>query len=132
MTDDSKRDYEVGYGKPPLHSRYRPGQSGNAEGRPRGARNLAVLLKVELDKRVSVREGGKVRRVRKRDAVVASLINKALQGDVRATQLLVQLLQRFEADAAPPAAENASHAQDDAEILATFLARRQAGKGADE
>ena len=28
-------DYEVGYGKPPKHSRFKPGQSGNPKGRPR-------------------------------------------------------------------------------------------------
>ena len=34
--------YAVGYGKPPAHSRFTPGQSGNPKGRPKGARNRAA------------------------------------------------------------------------------------------
>jgi hypothetical protein len=29
MTPDNERDYEVGYGKPPCHTRFKKGQSGN-------------------------------------------------------------------------------------------------------
>jgi hypothetical protein len=34
-------DPRVGYGRPPLATRFRPGQSGNPRGRPKGARNLS-------------------------------------------------------------------------------------------
>ena len=33
--------YEVGYGRPPQHTQFRPGQSGNPAGRRKGVRNLA-------------------------------------------------------------------------------------------
>jgi hypothetical protein len=36
MTDDDARDYKVGYKKPPLHTRFKKGQSSNPRGRPRG------------------------------------------------------------------------------------------------
>ena len=42
MTDAARRrptsqgNYTVGYGRPPEHSRFRKGQSGNPRGRPRG------------------------------------------------------------------------------------------------
>ena len=36
MADDKdKRDYEIGYGKPPKQTRFKPGQSGNPRGRPK-------------------------------------------------------------------------------------------------
>lgn len=39
------RTYEVGYGKPPVHSRFRPGVSGNPRGRPVGSENAATFAK---------------------------------------------------------------------------------------
>ena len=35
-------DGQVGYRKPPVHTRFKPGQSGNPKGRPKGPRNLAT------------------------------------------------------------------------------------------
>src|SRR4051812_111432 len=40
--------YAVGYGRPPVQTRFRPGQSGNRRGRPKGARNLASELQAVL------------------------------------------------------------------------------------
>ena len=41
MPDD---DYAVGYKKPPLHTRFKKGQSGNPRGRPKGSKNFSTLL----------------------------------------------------------------------------------------
>jgi Family of unknown function (DUF5681) len=38
MPRDGEGDYRVGYGKPPLETRFKQGQSGNPRGRPRGAK----------------------------------------------------------------------------------------------
>lgn len=46
-------DYETGYGKPPKARQWRPGQSGNPNGRPKGSRNKPTLedfLRAEGDK----------------------------------------------------------------------------------
>ena len=42
-------DYEVGYGKPPLHTRFQKGKSGNPKGRPRGKKNMSTLLSTALN-----------------------------------------------------------------------------------
>jgi hypothetical protein len=34
------REFEVGYGRPPLHTRFKPGQSGNPKGRVKGRPSL--------------------------------------------------------------------------------------------
>ena len=44
-------EYSIGYGRPPIHSRYKPGWSGNAKGRPKGSCNVKTdLKKVYTDK----------------------------------------------------------------------------------
>src|SRR6266566_3065012 len=76
MADDEKPDYEVGYGKPPLHTRFKKGQSGNPRGRPRGAKNFTSLVSDALDQRVVVTENGKRREISKRHLGIAQLVNK--------------------------------------------------------
>ena len=44
--------FEVGFGRPPRSTRFKPGQSGNPNGRPRGAKNFAIAIGQELVARV--------------------------------------------------------------------------------
>ncbi|WP_345821102.1 DUF5681 domain-containing protein [Methylobacterium fujisawaense] len=37
-------DYEVGYRKPPRHTQFKPGTSGNRRGRPRRSKNIDTLF----------------------------------------------------------------------------------------
>jgi len=53
-TGDGKKDYAVGYGKPPTHSWFRPGQSGYPAGRRKGVRNLKTDVKRTLAMPVKV------------------------------------------------------------------------------
>ncbi len=85
------KDYKVGYGKPPEHTRFKPGQSGNAKGRPKGIRNLATDLEEELSERILVNEGGRQLETTKQRAMIKALLAKALKGDTRAAAALIQL-----------------------------------------
>jgi phage terminase large subunit-like protein len=82
MSED--RSYEVGYGKPPEHSRFKPGQSGNPKGRKPGSKNVMTVLEETLFSPVKVRENGKVRRVSAIQACLLNLRNQAIKGDPRA------------------------------------------------
>jgi hypothetical protein len=77
MPRDTDTDYGVGYGKPPRHTRFVKGQSGNPRGRPPGARNFATLLNEALNERVLVTENGGRRKVSKRQAIVTQLVNRS-------------------------------------------------------
>ena len=127
----TQSDDQVGYGRPPRHSRFPPGQSGNPAGRPRHAKNLSTILTEEMNKLVAVREGGKVRKRPKRNALVASMVNKALAGDPRAVGQLLPVLLRLEAEQAARGQATEILAQDDQQLLAAYLRRAQSNGSED-
>jgi hypothetical protein len=83
-----RKDYKVGYGKPPKEHRFKPGESGNLAGRPPGRKSIPVLLEKELGRLVSAIENGRERRLSKRELIVRVLINKAVKGDLNAIKLI--------------------------------------------
>ena len=98
MPPDDERDYEVGYGKPPRHTRFEPGRSGNPRGRPPGAKNMKTLLSQALNELVVVTEPGGRRKVSKREAIVTQLVNRSAKADYRAIQILLGMLRDIEGD----------------------------------
>lgn len=86
-----KKDYEVGYGKPPKHTQFKKGKSGNPNGKPRKVPTHAEIVERELDKRITITEDGKQRRVTKREVMHKSTIQKAMKGDLKAVRLVMEL-----------------------------------------
>ena len=89
MSEQKTRDYAIGFGKPPRHTQFKPGQSGNPRGRSKGARSLASDIDEALNDKIAVRENGRHLKLRKQAVMVKALMNKAVQGDVKAIQYLV-------------------------------------------
>ena len=87
----TEREYTVGKGRPPQHTRFQRGQSGNPKGRRKGSRNVATLLEQALNERVVVTENGKRKTITKLEAMFKQLANKAASGDHRAIKLLMPL-----------------------------------------
>mgnify|MGYP001829128696 CR=1 FL=1 len=87
---DSNEDYEIGYGKPPKHTRFKPGQSGNPKGRPKKTRNFKTDLQEELQAPITITESGQTKVISRQQAVIKRTLEKALQSDLRAAQMLVQ------------------------------------------
>jgi hypothetical protein len=109
--DPPKDDYEVGYGRPPQHSRFKAGLSGNPKGRPKGSKNFSTLFAEELAQPVTLTENGKRKRMPKRQALAKQMINKALGNDPKATALVVDQIRRSEGPADTPAAADFSRLQ---------------------
>ena len=122
MPSDGPGDYEVGYGKPPLASRFKKGNNANPRGRPRKPKDLAAMLKRALDAPVVVVENGARRRLTKREIVIAQLVDKCASADLRATKILLDMLHKLErGTAAAPAGTAASNSGD--ELLGQLRAK---------
>lgn len=74
----------VGYGRPPSHTRFKPGKTGNPHGRPRGSRNLKTIIQSALTSRIVLREGGNRRSISKLEGIVLRQLESALKGNEKA------------------------------------------------
>lgn len=117
-----KGSYEVGYGKPPAATRFKPGQSGNPKGRPKGSRNFETDLKDELDEKILVREGSRERPMTKQQALFKTLTAKALKGDVAAIRALIDLIVRHVMPRQAPSEEEPLSAEEQ-DVISLFEER---------
>lgn len=83
-------DYEVGYGKPPCHSQFKKGQSGNPAGRESGVPNTRSLIEKEGSEQMTITENGIQKVITKREATIKALYAKAMKGDVSAVKTLLE------------------------------------------
>ena len=90
----SRLPAKVGYGSPPVHSRFKQGQSGNPSGRAKGSQNLKTLFNKVLDEEISLRDGADVKRITKAEAVVRGVVVGALKGDPRNMAMLLRLAEQ--------------------------------------
>ena len=118
---------QVGYKRPPKHSQFRKGQSGNPKGRPKGAKGFAAELQQELDEIIPVREGGRERRLSKRRVIIKRMVEAALKGEPKAIQAIAR---------AEPKPDDQAHdlspaelTQDDQQILERFFNRHRSFGG---
>ena len=123
MPRDKKSDYEVGYGKPPRHTRFAKGQSGNPRGRPPGAKSFTTLLDEALNERVLVAENGGRRKVSKRQAIVTQLVNRAATADFRAMKMLLDFARDTERQTEPGSSETAEFSEAEERVLEQLRAR---------
>lgn len=90
-------DYPVGYAQPPKEQTWTPGKSGNPSGRPRGRPSLDELFIEEAARVVKLKSGDKVVHMDRDRALVRKLLEMALQGNMRAAQLVTDRLRQAQA-----------------------------------
>ena len=122
MPSEITRDYAVGYGKPPLHTRFQKGNSGNPKGRPRGKKNMSTLLNTALNASIVVVANGRRKKISKREAIVTQLVNKSAAADLKATQIVLAMLREVESQD-DGSADPAVFTEADHEIIRRIQAR---------
>jgi hypothetical protein len=131
MSTHDPDELKVGYGRPPVHSRFKPGQSGNPRGRKRGTLNFATDLKRTLETPITLTDPGKKpRKVSTQTAVLLRLREKALKGDARALDRLLELARIFHTG--PITEPTTATSSDDQEILDAFRDQVRLEQGAKE
>ena len=117
-------DYPIGYGRPPKHSRFKPGNRANPKGRGRGTKNLKTDLQEELSEKITIGEGERRIKLSKQRAVVKSMVARAIKGDQRAADRCFELLLKFFGVGEDTSRLTELSAEDEA-ILTDFIARRK-------
>jgi hypothetical protein len=123
MPPDEEGDHEVGYRKPPRHTRFTKGQSGNPRGRPPGAKNLKTLLSDALNEFVIVSENGGRRKITKREAIVTQLVNRSASADFRAIKILLDMVRGIEGQTETASAETSPFNEADEKVIEQLRAR---------
>ena len=129
MNDNDDDDDKVGYGKPPKHTQFGKGQSGNPKGRPKRTRNFRTDLEDVLKSKVRISEDGCSKAVSSQMAALMRLREKALNGDGRALDRMLALAAEHSAEKEARSAERQLSASEE-DILNRYKEdwRRSANK----
>ena len=111
---------EVGYGKPPFAHQLKPGHSGNPRGRPKGAKNEATILRDLLNRKIDVRENGRVRKITVFEAILLRFTEDALKGN---TKTAAFLFNRYAGTQANQTSPGDDLNEDDRQVLDAFVRR---------
>lgn len=93
MSTNETGDYDVGYRKPPKHSQFRKGQSGNMKGRPKSKKNVDTIVRNAFLEEVTVtKKDGTRTRMTMLEAILHRTRKSALEGDSRSIDKVLKLL----------------------------------------
>lgn len=93
MTDKrNDLDYEVGYKKPPKHTRFQPGVSGNPKGKPKKNTTFEEEVRAIFKTRMTVTKNGKNVSLTKRQLLLEQIVNGAINKDPTLMRMALPLL----------------------------------------
>jgi uncharacterized protein DUF5681 len=121
----NREPYAVGYCRPPLHSRFKPGQSGNPKGRAKGSQNLRTIVKQVSSEQILIREGDRPRRMSRMEALVRTTFTRAFKGDPKALTSLIMLWRQIGLTEIDETTTELLQGPEYAAIIADFLARQR-------
>ncbi len=120
-TGPASDDNDVGYGKPPRANQFKPGESGNPKGRPKGAKSEATILQDLLQHKIGLSEHGKNRRITLHEAILRRIAEDCLKGNTKSAAFL---LNRYHAMTSNEPDESGL-TDDEQNVLETYLEKYQ-------
>lgn len=118
-------DEAVGYRSPPRSHRFKPGQSGNPKGRPRGAKSEANILFELLNRKIEIRQNGRVRKITILEGIFHKLAEDSLKGNTKSATFVLNRL----AAIASTASTESEISPDDKAVLDAYLRNFQSTLG---
>ncbi|WP_170482386.1 DUF5681 domain-containing protein [Ruegeria arenilitoris] len=106
--NDPDEPYDVGYKKPPKHTQWSKGQSGNPTGKKKKEQSLLDQLKELSAKEIVVHQNGVAVTMTQGEAMLVAVFNKAMNGDLGSIKFISQILGISDADLSVPKAPELS------------------------
>src|SRR5271163_117687 len=123
MSDED--DHIARYQRPPRQGQFKPGQTGNPRGRPKGSKNIRTYVTEHLNKKIPVIEEGKTRKISRAEAIAIQLVNQAAKGEPKGLAAVISLTREFDA-AVGELRPNVLARAEDAVVLEGIIARIRA------
>ena len=89
----SSNNYKIGYKRPPTAHAFKPGQSGNPAGRPKGRKKFATLLQEIVNRKVPI--AGSTKKITMGEAVLRKIFSSAVTGDAKAQEMVLGLMESY-------------------------------------
>lgn len=116
---------DVGYAKPPRAHQFKAGQSGNPKGRPKGAKSEATILDELLNRKIEMRQNGKIRKITIMEGIFHKLAEDSLKGNTKSAAFVLNRLGAIASSAGTEAEIN----PDDKAVLDAYLRNFQSKLG---
>jgi hypothetical protein len=107
---------------------FKPGESGNKNGRKKGAKNMATILRELLNQKISVTKNGKIQKIPFIRGIILKIMEEALKGN---TKTAAWLIDRYEEIQTNDSASSFALAEDDLAIIERFRKDFESSGGAD-
>jgi hypothetical protein len=89
---NSSDDDKVGYGRPPKHTQFKPGRSGNPRGRPKRPGHIKTIAAQLANSPIRARKGDRTTTLSGLEAMMLAVFKKALNGDLKAMAVFMSHL----------------------------------------
>ena len=119
-------DHIARYQRPPRKSWFKPGESGNPNGRPPGSGNIRTYVNKYLNEKIPIVESGKTRKVPRSEAIAIQLVNQAAKGEPKGLAAIISITREFDS-AVGELRPNVLARAADAAVLEDIIARIRAG-----